>query len=215
MRRIIVLFAVVFVACVGPAGKDGVPGPEGPAGSAGSNGMNGSNGGSGSNATSTQSPETWTSGTRIVARATTTTTTTADGLQHSQTFFGGYFDTTRNEACSPGLASDGATRCLPFALTALGIYGDSACTIPVAEYSPSCGSVAPAYVAVLPATATCPPTTGASIYAAGTPYTSYYAKVGAACDGPTTIGSIVWIPPSGAEISPQSFAAMNVTTTTQ
>jgi hypothetical protein len=59
-------------------------------------------------------------------------TVTADGAQYSDTWFAGSFDSQRNEACAPPLASDGVTRCLPTAsMISSGYYGDAACTIPI------------------------------------------------------------------------------------
>jgi hypothetical protein len=220
MPRLVIAMVVATIVgggCVGPSGKDGSQGPEGPTGPEEPQGPAGSAGNNGGNATGTQAPQTWTSGTRIKARTTTTTMSSADGFQLSVTTFGGYFDSTRNEPCAPTPASDGITRCLPAATYAAAsgpFYADAACTIVVAPVT-GCNPPAPKYIAISPA-ATCPASTmGTQIFAAGTGQSSYYYKPAATCTGPTTLAGYTFYPISGSEISPSSFAAMTVTTTTQ
>ena len=162
-------------------------------------------------------PGTFSSGTRINARVVSTTTTTADGARYTSTWFSGWFDSQRNEVCAPALASDGVTRCLPAASAiSTNVYGDSSCTILVA-LAATCGD-APAYVSVLPPAppaGTCPGTSaGPKLFAAGTAYTSYYAKSGATCSGPSILATYTWYAAAGPEIDPTLFAVMTTNTTT-
>ena len=136
----------------GPKGDPGAQGPAGPQGVAGTT--------SGA-----------TSGTRIKARSTTTTLSSADGAASTASYLAGWVDSARNnEACSPGLASDGAMRCLPAASAIWdGYYGDAACTIAIAAYVPVCGTAPPAYVAVT-TPPTCLASAGPRTFAAGASY---------------------------------------------
>lgn len=158
-------------------------------------------------------PITFSSGTRIKARTTTITMATTDGAQYSFAYFAGWLDSQRNEACTPSLASDGVTRCLPSA-GAMGAFADAACSIPAAYYIESCGSAPPAYVSV-PPIATCPPAAGPKLFASGPPTTNYYSKSGTTCSGPNTIAGWTWYPTSGPEIDPKLFVAITTTTVTQ
>lgn len=197
--RIFAALLLLAGACMGPAGPPGPPGG------------NGSDGASGSPA------EDFESGQRIKARATTTVTTTADGAMRTVRSFVGWFDSMRNELCSPMLASDGKTRCIPTTVALVDTnanFADAACTIPVAVAIAGCGTPAPRYVAVHPAV-TCPQTVGARIFAAGLPVTSYYSKSGANCFGPSSIPSFTFYPTSGAEIPASSFVEMDITATTE
>lgn len=163
-------------------------------------------------------PGTFSSGTRIKARVVATTTTTADGARYTSTWFGGWFDSQRNEVCAPALASDGVTRCLPAASAiSTNVYGDSSCTILVA-LAATCADAPPAYVSVpppAPPTGLCPGTSvGPKLFAAGTAYTSYYTKSGATCSGPSILASYTWYETAGPEIDPALFATMTTNTTT-
>lgn len=199
MRPIITSLALSLCACVGPEGPPGPPG---------------TNGGDGSS-TTTQTPDLFESGTRIKARTTVTEYSTVDGATRTQTSFVGWFDSMRNEPCSPTLASDGKTRCLPAAAAPLtGYFVDAACTVPGAPLSTCLGADAPKYIAI-PQPTTCPPSSlGAKVIPVGTPTTTYYFKSGANCTGPTTTADLAWYPPAGAEIPPTEFVEMTVTTTT-
>jgi hypothetical protein len=203
MRTLIAL--LVVGACTGPVGPEGPPGEDGNAGSAGSAGTPGA------------PAETFTSGQRIKARTITTVTTTDDGAKLTMKSFGGWFDSMRNEPCSPTLAADGKTRCMPATLSLTGgYYTDAACTIPAVltfTSDPACSTI-PGYVAV-PATTTCPQTVGAKIYARGAGVTNYYSKSGTTCIGPSSNPIFTVYPTAGAEISAASFAEMNVVTTTE
>jgi hypothetical protein len=169
-----------------------------------------------SDAPPTEPADHFESGERIKVRAKTTTITTADGALRASTEFAGWFDSERNEPCSPTLASDGKTRCLPPAvLLSDGYYfADAACTIPVALVV-GCTPEVPRYVAT-PAAASCPAaTTGPRVFAAGPAITSYYFKDGATCSAQPANPDWTWWPPTGDEVPASSFAEMTVETTTQ
>jgi hypothetical protein len=69
-----------------------------------------------------------------------------DGSQVSQGFF---MDTQRHERCSFQLVGVSSYACLPvdgIAQQALGYYGDSGCSQPIATYASTCSGPTPLYV---------------------------------------------------------------------
>lgn len=66
-------------------------------------------------------------GTRIVHRRHVTTT--LDGYKH--VVEAGMFDTLRNEACTPMVAADGVSRCLPTSQSPVLYYADATCSTPI------------------------------------------------------------------------------------
>lgn len=158
--------------------------------------------------------DTYESGQRIKALATKTVTTTPDGAKRSVTSFAGWFDSTRNEPCSPTLAADGKTRCLPAAAAVqnpASLFADSLCSIPV-TLSIGC-TPPPKYIAVQASTS-CPQTLGPKMFAVGQVVSTYYSLGGTTCNGPNTLTGYMFYPTSGVEIAPSSFVEMTVTTTT-
>lgn len=161
-------------------------------------------------------PSEWTSGSRIKARVTVTSTKTADGAMRSEKYFGGWYDAMRDEVCSPSIAADGKTRCLPQASrTSTNYFADAACTVPaVMVYD--CSAAAPKYLAVYAeAGATCTTNTaGPQLFTVGAKQSIYYSK-GTACNGPTNAGATIAIYPVATPVPASSFAEMTVTTTTE
>jgi hypothetical protein len=201
--------AALLLVVVGCAGQEGPAGPPGPPGEDGTDGTDGADG------TTGEPAEGFTSGQRIKARSTTTITSTADGAMRSVTTFGGWFDSARNEECTPQLASDGKTRCMPVSIPATtDYYADAACTAVLAlTLDSSCTPSLPMYVR-LPVPASCPQTVGGKLHARGATTTAYYTKSGANCTGPMTLAGFTWHM-VGAEVPASSFAEMTVTTETE
>jgi hypothetical protein len=130
-----------------------------------SSGSGGASSGSGGNSST---PAGWESGTRLKARYYAG----ADGSVN----YAGFRDSMLSVDCSPLLAEDGKTRCLPVVVTGFfgGFYEDSNCMQPVA-YVSQLGCAPSPYVNKLDAS-TCPPR-----------YQSY--KLGAAYAGQLYSGS--------------------------
>jgi hypothetical protein len=211
LSRIVVVLVFGASAC-GPANERPAVSDAGPDAGPGTvdGGVPGANG--------EDQPIQFMSGTRIKARATNTMITTADGASYKSTAFAGWFDAQRNEACSPQLAADGKTRCLPAAIATSNYYSDAACSMPIVIAStptPVCGgSGMLKYIAISPAPA-CPTTVGPTLHHAGTIGTTYYIKgTNGTCSGPTTADGYTWAS-LGAEIPPDEFVEMTTTTTTQ
>ena len=158
-----------------------------------------------------------TDGSRLKRMSTTTTTTGADGSSHIASYFAGWFDSQRNEFCSPTLASDGTTRCLPSVYPTYGsYYSDAACTLPMVYVSTgTCGFTPPKYIAIAVAQQTCGSMpVGPRVYAGGSATSTYYQKSGTSCTGPSTSATYTFYPVSGSEIPPSTFVQMTVTATT-
>lgn len=202
MKLRVALMAGVFLGACGPAG-DGRSTDAAPSG--GDGGIVGGNG--------QDQPIKFNSGSRIKAKVTKTSISTADGAKYESSAFGGWYDAQRQEDCSPGLAGDGKTRCLPTASTMFaGYYADAACTVPGLLISvPSCLTVK--YVAAPVSGCSATATTGPRIYRPGTMQATYYSKSGTTCTAQSsaTLGLV----PQGAEVPPTDFAEMTSTVTTQ
>jgi hypothetical protein len=123
IRWLLVIAAqsLTFGCSEGPVGPVGPPGPAGGDGTNGASGAGGAGGAPGATGPGGVSADggvvsdpSTVDGSRLKARYTTTVTQGSDGAKHvvANTFVG-WFDTARNEACAPAVASDGKTRCLP------------------------------------------------------------------------------------------------------
>lgn len=126
--------------------------------------------------------------------------TTPDGAK----VFMGSRDTMLNIDCSFVLAADGVTRCLPafsnpIAFTPNPYFGDSACTIPVAQTT-SCTT--PTHILQYPAPAC--PTGGYRVLAVGAKFTTAFVKSGTTCTAFTSSPGVTYYA-SGAEIAPATF----------
>ncbi len=212
---------VALVACSGPEGPTGPAGPAGPEGPPGANGLNGEAGLSpdaGSSGDSGASGVGETDGTRLKARYTTTMTTGVDGSKQVTKYFAGWWDSQRKEACSPALAGDGKTRCLPGASPTGLYFVDAQCANPVVDVSsaPSCGaaSYVPKYASQATVVAGCSQNDLMLVGSKLSP-TNWYIKSGNNCSligtAPSTLD---FYAVTGPVIDPTSFVEMTQTTTT-
>jgi hypothetical protein len=125
--------------------------------------------------------------------------------------FMGSRDTMLNIDCSFVPAADGVTRCLPafsnpIAFTPNPYFGDSACTIPVAQMT---GCTTPTHVLQYPAPAC--PSGGYRVFSVGAKYATAFVKSGTTCTAFTSSPSVTYYA-LGSEISPATFqsAALDV-----
>lgn len=208
--RVAFAMALGVFAC-GPEGGHQVDPDAGPGSGSDDGGVPGANG--------EDQPIQFTSGTRIKARTTTTMITTADGASYKSTTFAGWYDAERNEACSPQLAADGKTRCIPAASPTFGYYADAACTMPVTFAStptPVCGASGTLkYISVAPPPA-CPTTVGPRIYLAGSIGNTYYIKStsNGTCSGPNMLEGYTFAA-LGTEVPAAEFVEMTTATSMQ
>ena len=169
-----------------------------------------------------QRAHTETSGARIKARYTITTTVGTDGAQQTTKYFAGWFDSQRNEPCSPAAAADGKSRCVPSAMAASTYFADAACTqaiILVPNTPPTCSAPVyptPKYVSDAVIVAGCSgsrlrPLSGTKV----TP-TNWYYKSGVTCGliGAAPTGFDFYDGNPGAEVPASAFVEFSTTTTT-
>jgi len=218
------IFFLVLVSCAGPAGNPGEPGldgTEGPPGKAGAEGKTGAPGATGQNGTTPDGGPGIMNrdGSRLKIRTTTTITSSPDGLSHGAYSFGGWFDSQRNEACSPLKMSDGKTHCSP-AAGALGTYySDAACTnriIVTSKQMAGC-TVPPTLYVTEPVADTCGGTAHQRLWTVGGATTtgSWYSKpTGGLCGSLGAFPATLQANFIGLEVAPAALAEMTIETVT-
>jgi len=123
----------------------------------------------------------------------------------------GYFDTTRDEPCFFGVASDGVVRCLPGPSTSvsMGFYGDAGCTESLYLHATRGGCDPPAYVHAT-ATDMCPrrTTTYSVVAPLADPTSMYQRNAMGMCEPATPVSGTQ--PYTLAEIDPAELASATV-----